>query len=79
MIDILMPLMNGLAMTERKSKTPVIITSAFEEPHYFQQAIDLGVDKYVTKPVKCWDIGTVNRFLQTKRAKLLRRGRLLLK
>ncbi|MCD2449347.1 EAL domain-containing protein [Methylicorpusculum oleiharenae] len=30
---------------------PIVITTAFEEPHYFQRAIDLGVDKYVVKPI----------------------------
>jgi diguanylate cyclase (GGDEF)-like protein/PAS domain S-box-containing protein len=54
--DILMPQMNGLVMVEHiraiNAKTPVIITTAFEDPRYFHQAIDLGVDNYVTKPVK---------------------------
>lgn len=54
--DILMPVMNGLDMAERiraiNPKTPIIIITAFEEPRYFQRAIDLGVDKFVTKPVQ---------------------------
>ncbi len=53
--DIRMPVMDGLEMAERiramSPKTPILITTAFEETRYFQQAIDLGVDKYVTKPV----------------------------
>ncbi len=53
--DILMPVMDGLKMGEAiraiNPKTPIIITTAFEEPRYFHRAIDLGVDKYVTKPV----------------------------
>lgn len=53
--DILMPEMDGLKMGEAirliNPKTPIIITTAFEEPRYFHRAIDLGVDKYVTKPV----------------------------
>lgn len=53
--DILMPVMDGLKMAaairEQNPKAPIIITTAFEEPEYFQRAIDLGVDKYVTKPV----------------------------
>jgi len=54
--DILMPEMDGLKMGEAmraiSPKIPIIITTAFEEPRYFQCAIDLGVDKYVMKPVE---------------------------
>ena len=54
--DVLMPEMDGLQMCEAiratHPKIPLIITTAFEEPRYFQRAIDLGVDKYVTKPVE---------------------------
>lgn len=53
--DIRMPVMDGLDMVERiramSPKTPIILTTAFEESRYFQKAIDLGVDKYVTKPL----------------------------
>jgi YesN/AraC family two-component response regulator len=53
--DILMPVMDGLKMGEAiratHPKTPIIITTAFEEPRYLQKAIDIDVDKYVTKPV----------------------------
>jgi PAS domain S-box-containing protein len=54
--DILMPEMDGLKMGEAiraiSPKISIIITTAFEEPRYFQCAIDLGVDKYVMKPVE---------------------------
>jgi len=53
--DIRMPVMNGFEMAERiramSPTIPIIITTAFEETSYFQKAIDLGVDKYVTKPL----------------------------
>jgi diguanylate cyclase (GGDEF)-like protein/PAS domain S-box-containing protein len=53
--DIRMPVMNGLEMAERiramSPTIPLIITTAFEETSYFQKAIDLGVEKYVTKPL----------------------------
>jgi diguanylate cyclase (GGDEF)-like protein/PAS domain S-box-containing protein len=53
--DILMPAMDGLkmgeAIREASPAIPLIITTAFEEPAYFQKAIDLGVDKYVVKPI----------------------------
>ena len=54
--DIRMPVMDGLAMVERiravNLKVPIIITTAFEESSYFQKSIDLGVDKYVVKPIR---------------------------
>ena len=53
--DISMPEMDGLqmggAIRAINPCIPIIITTAFEEPCYFHRAIDLGVDKYVTKPV----------------------------
>jgi PAS domain S-box-containing protein len=53
--DILMPEMDGLkmgeAIRELNPNVPIILTTAFEEPRYFHRAIDLGIDKYVTKPV----------------------------
>ena len=53
--DILMPVMDGLKMAEKlqliNPHTPIIIITAFEEPRYFHQAIDLGVQQYVNKPV----------------------------
>jgi len=53
--DILMPVMDGLKMSElikaEKPNTPIIVITAFEEGRYFHQAIDLGVHQYVNKPV----------------------------
>ncbi|WP_295436979.1 EAL domain-containing protein [uncultured Thiodictyon sp.] len=53
--DIRMPVMNGLEMAERiravNAKVPIIIMTAFEETSYFQKAIELGVDRYLTKPL----------------------------
>ena len=53
--DILMPVMDGLKMLEAirliNPAIHFIVTTAFEEPDYFRRAIDLGVDRYVTKPI----------------------------
>ena len=53
--DILMPVMDGLDMAEAIKKidpfTPVIVTTAFNESDFFIRAIDIGIDKYVIKPV----------------------------
>ena len=62
--DVLMPEMDGLkmgaAMRAINPKIPIILTTAFEEPRYFHLAIDLGVDKYVVKPV---DLGILESAL----------------
>jgi YesN/AraC family two-component response regulator len=54
--DILMPEMNGLAMIEAIRQidphTPIIVTTAFNETDYLLKAIELGVDKYLMKPIK---------------------------
>jgi len=53
--DILMPMMDGLTMSElikaEKPNTPIIVITAFEEARYFHQAIDIGVHQYVNKPI----------------------------
>lgn len=53
--DILMPVMDGLKMSEiikgEEPATPIIVTTAFNEQDYFIKAIDIGVDKYVIKPI----------------------------
>jgi len=53
--DVKMPKMDGLAMSkEIKSispKTPIIITTAFSDSNYLMRAIEIGINRYVTKPV----------------------------
>ncbi len=53
--DIKMPHMDGLEMIRRikeiDPEIPIIITSAHSESEYFLRAIDIGVDKFVMKPV----------------------------
>lgn len=52
--DISMPIMNGIEMIkkirENDSKTPIIITSAFNENEYLMEAINQGVTRYILKP-----------------------------
>ncbi len=56
--DIQMPVMDGLTMAHEIRKqdktTPIIVTTAFEQTDYLMRAINIGVDKYVAKPV-CTD------------------------
>jgi diguanylate cyclase (GGDEF)-like protein len=53
--DILMPVMDGLAMSQEIRSTnrsvPIIVISAFERTDYLLRAIEIGVTKFVTKPV----------------------------
>ena len=53
--DIHMPLMDGLAMAqeirEQDANVPIIVITAFEQTDYLMRSIDIGVDRYVTKPV----------------------------
>lgn len=53
--DIKMPRMDGLDMAEHIKGTghavPIIVVTAFSDRDYLIRAIDIGVDRYVTKPV----------------------------
>lgn len=54
LLDICMPKCDGLKLLKeiRKShkRVPVIIMSAYAEPTYFQQSIELNICKYLLKP-----------------------------
>jgi len=54
--DISMPHMNGLAFCReiRKSdqQTPIIITTAFTDTAYLLEAVELGLIKYLVKPIE---------------------------
>lgn len=61
--DILMPKMNGIVMSHkikqiRKDQT-IIVTSAYSELKYMSKLIDIGVNKFISKPVE------LNNFLET--------------
>ncbi len=53
--DIQMPVMDGLSMAAqirlRGEAVPIIVATEFEEVAYLKRSIDLGVDRYVTKPI----------------------------
>lgn len=54
--DIQMPNMSGLEMIAEIKKInpdiPVIVTTAFSDQNYFIDSIELGIDKYLIKPIK---------------------------
>ena len=53
--DILMPIVDGLdmakAIKEISPNTPIIVLSAYSEKERLLRAIDIGIDKYLIKPV----------------------------
>ena len=53
--DIMMPIMDGLEMSKQikevSKNTPVVILSAYSEKEKLLKAIDVGIDKYVIKPI----------------------------
>ncbi len=53
--DILMPITDGLDMAksikEISPNTPIIVLSAYSEKERLLRAIDIGIDKYLIKPV----------------------------
>ncbi len=55
--DIKMPVMDGLDMAEhiksqgRDKDVPIIVITAYSDRDYLIRAIDLGIDRYVTKPI----------------------------
>jgi putative two-component system response regulator len=53
--DVRMPVMDGLEMAKKIKEItedmPVIVVTAFNETDYFMRAIEIGIDRYVKKPV----------------------------
>lgn len=67
-IDIKMPVMNGIKMVEelktRGDKCKIIILTAYSDFNYAQKFIELGVDSYILKPVEQDDL--IERLLKIK-------------
>jgi DNA-binding response OmpR family regulator len=73
-LDLMMAGMNGWTVCQRIrefSEVPIIILSAMDAPGYVVQALDVGADDYLVKPVSS---GTLIAHLN----KLLRRSKLTL-
>ena len=58
--DIQMPKMNGLEMCEEIFKinpeVPVAVTTAYSDGEYLIKSIELGIDKYILKPINMLEI-----------------------
>ena len=54
--DIEMPQVNGIEMSKRireiDKETPIVIVSAYSNTDYFMDAIAIGIDYYILKPIK---------------------------
>lgn len=53
--DVKMPELNGIEMSKEIKKlkdVPIIITTAFVEAEFLIDAIEIGVNRYITKPAK---------------------------
>ncbi|MGE4497149.1 MAG: diguanylate cyclase [Deferribacterales bacterium] len=53
--DIRMPVMDGLSMAEQirehNRDIPIIITTGHNDEEFFLRSIDIGIDKYIKKPI----------------------------
>jgi diguanylate cyclase (GGDEF)-like protein len=53
--DISMPKQDGLTMAKEirsiNPQVPIIVVTAFSTPEYLQEAINIGIDKYISKPM----------------------------
>ncbi len=53
--DIKMPIMDGLTMSKEIKKLnysiPIIITTAFSDKEFLFEAINIGINRYITKPI----------------------------
>lgn len=58
--DIQMPIMNGLEMSEKIFEIdpgiPIAVTTAYSDSDYLIKAIELGIDKYIIKPIDMMEI-----------------------
>ncbi len=67
--DVNMPEMNGLEMSkeikEINANMPIIVATAFSNSEYLLEAIELGIDKYVLKPIN------IKKLLSTMASSLL--------
>lgn len=58
--DVRMPIMDGLEMARRIKEismdVPIIVVTAYNETDYFMRAIEIGIDRYVKKPVNTHEL-----------------------
>ncbi len=61
--DIHMPIMDGLTMAQNirdlDSAVPIVVMTAFGHADYLKRAIDVGINKYVTKPINIKQLSNI--------------------
>lgn len=76
--DLKMPVMDGISMAREIRKTsdvPIIITTAFSDKEIILRAVDVGIEKYIVKPI---DARELIKSMENTAVKALRRtGNLL--
>ncbi|ADU66346.1 diguanylate cyclase [Desulfurispirillum indicum] len=68
--DIQMPVMDGLELARHIKAiditTPIIITTAYDDSSFMMESIDLGIEKYIKKPLRTQMLFTaIDRAAQT--------------
>lgn len=74
--DIKMPVMDGFEMIQKIRESnpfiPIIVTSAFDFKDYLKKSIELGINKYLIKPIErtvlCTAIDDMVQLLELKRS-----------
>ncbi|MDX1809100.1 MAG: response regulator transcription factor [Sulfurospirillaceae bacterium] len=65
--DIMMPIKDGLEMAREIKKisrnTPIVVLSAFDEKERLLEAIDIGIDKYLIKPIDADELMVALNFI----------------
>lgn len=76
--DLQMPVMDGIAMASEIRKTsdvPIIITTAFSESEIILKAVDVGIEKYLVKPINAREL--ISTMEEVARKDLRKKGEIL--
>ncbi|GAB6109691.1 Na-translocating system protein MpsC family protein [Fusibacter bizertensis] len=72
--DLMMPVVDGIEMAKRIRETnvdiPIVITTALSDVELMQTTIEVGIDRYLLKPI---DVETLNNMLGSIHDKLQRK------
>ncbi|MDH8678275.1 Na-translocating system protein MpsC family protein [Fusibacter bizertensis] len=72
--DLMMPVLDGVEMAkkirEKNLDIPIVITTALSDVELMQSTIEVGIDRYLLKPI---DVETLNQMLISMNEKLTRK------
>lgn len=73
--DLKMPIMDGIEMTKKirelNSDIPIIITTALSDVELMQLSIEIGVDRYLLKPI---EVGALTNALESIEKKIAKKN-----